>query len=62
MTNCQKKKKENSFATVIVVRDHFPMCPNMTVDKGIREFPGGLVIRTPLSHCVGPEFDPRSGN
>ena len=38
------------------------MCPNMTVDKGIREFPGGLVIRTLLSHCVGPEFDPRSGN
>ena len=51
MTSCPKKKKENSFAKVLVVRDCFSMCPDMTVDKGIREFPGGLVVRTLLSHC-----------
>ena len=24
--------------------------------KGLREFPGGAVVRTPLSHCQGPRF------
>ena len=27
-----------------------------------REFPGGLVVRTPRFHCQGPGFDPWSGN
>ena len=35
---------------------------NLKKKKTSRDFPGGLVVRTPWSHCQGSGFNPWSGN